>query len=80
MSKNRTSQIVDGHGGPSDYVKRGTYCYDTYVRSRMYIPYFDATRVFCTYRSSGDRYCTYKIVSMCFSSNSSVGYLGVCVS
>ena len=69
MSKNRISQIVDGHGGPSDYVKRGTYCYDTYVRSRMYVPY---KRVFCTYLSTGrgDRYCTYKIVSMCFSGNS----------
>ena len=69
MGKNGTSQIVEGHGGPGDYTR---YC--NYVT--MYVC---TTRVFCTYRSTGDRYCTYKIVSMCFSGNSSVGYLGGCV-
>ena len=33
MSKNRTSQIVVGLGGPGDTTRYCTYCYDTYVRS-----------------------------------------------
>ena len=47
----------------------------TYVQSLMYY----ATRVLCTYLSMGGSICTYKIISMCFSGNSSVGYLGGCV-